>query len=256
MGVRSGFSAVLAASTALIALSLSDGGVLRLRHPARHRVCRTAGPSSGEGFESALAYTVADKLGFGRGCAMGPSSVQQRTGAGPKNARRQSLSVLDHRPASGGRRLSSPYFDVTQVVATTEASPAAGARSLAELRKVQLGVQVGTTSHNAAAAVEGNVPIEVYNTTADAKVALNSARSMDWSPICRPRSRSQESCTAARSSANCRQEQLTDQMRDGRRRRSSRRRNLAPADAVARRCRYGAGVALTRRATSCPSTIH
>jgi polar amino acid transport system substrate-binding protein len=39
---------------------------------------------------------------------------------------------------------------------------------------VKLGVQVGTTSHTAAVAIEGDLPVEVYNTNADAKVALTN----------------------------------------------------------------------------------
>ena len=45
---------------------------------------------------------------------------------------------------------------------------------MADLKKMQLGVQVGTTSHTAAIAIAGDVPVEVYNTNADAKVALSN----------------------------------------------------------------------------------
>jgi polar amino acid transport system substrate-binding protein len=39
---------------------------------------------------------------------------------------------------------------------------------------MKLGVQVGTTSYTAATAVGANIPVSVYNTNGDAKMALNT----------------------------------------------------------------------------------
>jgi polar amino acid transport system substrate-binding protein len=82
------------------------------------------------------------------------------------------FSITDQRKVSVD--FSSPYFDVTQVVVTTDISPAARVRSIGDLKKTQLGVQVGTTSHTAAIAIGGDIPVEVYNTNADAKLALST----------------------------------------------------------------------------------
>jgi polar amino acid transport system substrate-binding protein len=68
---------------------------------------------------------------------------------------------------------SSPYFNVTQAVVTVKSSPAVGVRKVDELKPLKLGVQAGTTSYTAATAVDGSVPIEVYNTNGDAKLALS-----------------------------------------------------------------------------------
>jgi len=133
-------------------------------------------PANGEGFESALAYAVAGQLGYG------PEEVRWvRTpfnGAlepGPKtfDANLSQFSITEQRKAAVD--FSSPYFDVTQVVVTTKTSRAARVRSIADLKAVQLGVQVGTTSHTAAIAVDAGIPVELYNTNADAKVALTNA---------------------------------------------------------------------------------
>lgn len=130
-------------------------------------------PANGEGFESALAYSIAGQLGYT------PEEVRwvrvPFNGAlepGPKtfDANLSQFSITEQRRAAVD--FSSPYFDVTQVVVTTSTSRAARVRSIADLKAVQLGVQVGTTSHTAAIAVDGDVPVEVYNTNADAKVAL------------------------------------------------------------------------------------
>ena len=82
------------------------------------------------------------------------------------------FSITDQRKASVD--FSSPYFDVTQVVVTTDISPAARVRSIGDLKKAKLGVQVGTTSHTAAIAIAGDIPVDVYNTNADAKLALST----------------------------------------------------------------------------------
>jgi polar amino acid transport system substrate-binding protein len=132
-------------------------------------------PANGEGFESALAYAIAGQLGYTReevrwvrvpfNGALEPS---------PKtfDANLSQFSITEQRKAVVD--FSSPYFDVTQVVVTTKTSPAARVRSIDDLKTVQLGVQVGTTSHTAVIAVDGDIPVEVYSTNADAKVALSS----------------------------------------------------------------------------------
>jgi polar amino acid transport system substrate-binding protein len=55
-----------------------------------------------------------------------------------------------------------------------KSSPAARAHTQRDLRPLKLGVQVGTTSQSAAISVEGNSPVAVYNTNADAKLALSN----------------------------------------------------------------------------------
>jgi polar amino acid transport system substrate-binding protein len=69
---------------------------------------------------------------------------------------------------------SSSYFDVTQAVVTVKSSPAAGAKTVQQLKRLRLGVQVGTTSYTAATSLDGAVPVEVYNTNGDAKLALSN----------------------------------------------------------------------------------
>jgi len=112
-------------------------------------------PASGEGFESALAYAVADHLGYQRDDVrwVRVPFTQQRQGA------------VD---------FSSPYFDVTQAVVAVKTSPAANVRDLGGLKSLKLGVQVGTTSYTAATAVGASIPVSVYNTNGDAKMALNT----------------------------------------------------------------------------------
>lgn len=132
-------------------------------------------PTNGEGFESALAFAVAGSLGYTREEVRWVRvAFNGALEAGPKtfDANLSQFSITDQRKASVD--FSSPYFDVSQVVVTTDTSPAARVRSIGDLKKTQLGVQVGTTSHTAAIAIEGERPVEVYKTNADAKLALST----------------------------------------------------------------------------------
>ena len=132
-------------------------------------------PENGEGFESAVAYAVAARLGYPREDVRWvrvPFNAALAPGAKEFDASLAEYSITDQRKAAVD--FSSPYFDVTQAVVTVKSSPAAAARSVAALRPLRLGVQVGTTSYTAATAVNGANPVSVYNTNVDAKMALGN----------------------------------------------------------------------------------
>jgi polar amino acid transport system substrate-binding protein len=132
-------------------------------------------PSSGEGFESAVAYAVAAKMNYTRDDVRWvrvPFNAALAPGPKPFDANLSEFSITDQRKAAVD--FSSPYLDVTQAVVTVKSSPAARVKNLEGLRVLRLGVQVGTTSYTAATAVEGSKPVEVYNTNGDAKMALTN----------------------------------------------------------------------------------
>lgn len=132
-------------------------------------------PGNGEGFESALAYAVAAKLNYSRDDVRWvrvPFNAALAPGPKAFDANLSEFSITEPRRAAVD--FSSPYFDVTQAVVTIKTSPAASAKSLEALRSLRLGAQVGTTSHTAAAALDGSVPVEAYNTNGDAKMALST----------------------------------------------------------------------------------
>ncbi|WP_066910190.1 ABC transporter substrate-binding protein [Millisia brevis] len=135
-------------------------------------------PSSGEGFESAVAYAVADQLGFE------PDQVDwvrttfdSAIAPGPKDfdVNLQQFSIREERRQFVD--FSSPYYVTTQVVVTREGSPAAGATSLADLRDVLIGAQSGTTSFLAAErAIDPTRPVAAFNNNDDVKVALETGQ--------------------------------------------------------------------------------
>ncbi len=133
-------------------------------------------PESGEGFEAAVAYAVAEELGFAE-----EDVVWVRTGfeeaiaPGPKDFdfNLQQFSITDERKEAVD--FSSPYYETTQVVITTASSPAADAESIADLKPLLIGAQTGTTSFQAIESVIApDQGAQVFNTNDDAKLALES----------------------------------------------------------------------------------
>jgi polar amino acid transport system substrate-binding protein len=132
-------------------------------------------PASGEGFEAAVAYAVADKMNYALDDVRWvrvPFNAALAPGPKTFDANLSEFSITEQRKAAVD--FSSPYFDVTQAVVTVKTSPAASAKTVHQLKRLRLGVQVGTTSYTAATAVVGDTPVEVYNTNGDAKMALSN----------------------------------------------------------------------------------
>ncbi|WP_120270954.1 ABC transporter substrate-binding protein [Mycolicibacterium novocastrense] len=131
-------------------------------------------PANGEGFESALAYTIANRLGYAATDVRWvrvPFGEAVAAGAKSFDANLNQFSITEQRRAAVD--FSTPYFDVNQAVVTVKGSPAAGVRNLDDLKGLRLGAQVATTSHTAALAVGGGNAVEVYETNGDAKLALS-----------------------------------------------------------------------------------
>lgn len=134
-------------------------------------------PANGKGFESAVAYAVADKLGFGtKDMQWVRVPFNAAIAPGPKtfDANLNEFSITEER--KNAVDFSAPYYDVTQAVVTIKSSPAANVTSLDGLRDLRLGAQVGTTSYNAAKALNGKAQVSVYNNNDDAKAALTSGQ--------------------------------------------------------------------------------
>jgi polar amino acid transport system substrate-binding protein len=133
-------------------------------------------PESGEGFEAAVAYAVADELGFDKSDVVWVrSTFEQAIAPGAKDFdfNIQQFSITDERKANVD--FSSPYYETTQVVITTAASKAADATSIADLKPLLIGAQTGTTSLEAVEQqIAPTAGVQVFNTNDDAKLALEN----------------------------------------------------------------------------------
>jgi len=104
-------------------------------------------PESGEGFEAAVAYAVAAEMGY-----EGDAVVWTRTtfdeaiqpGAKSFDLNLQQYSITPERAENID--FSLPYFTANQAIVALNGSSAEGATSVADLKDVKFGAQVGTTS--------------------------------------------------------------------------------------------------------------
>jgi polar amino acid transport system substrate-binding protein len=133
-------------------------------------------PTSGEGFESAVAYAVAAQLGFS-----GDTVVWTRTAfdaaiaPGPKdfdfNLQQYGISPERAEVVT----FSQGYYTAPQAVFGLADSPAASATTIADLKDLKIGVAAGTTS---VTYVEETIqPTQeplIFNDNAAAKTALES----------------------------------------------------------------------------------
>ncbi|WP_199440412.1 ABC transporter substrate-binding protein [Umezawaea beigongshangensis] len=134
-------------------------------------------PANGRGFESAVAYALAEELGYERSDVLWtrvPFTAAVQPGAKTFDVDLNQFSITDERERAVD--FSAPYYDVTQAVVALKSSPAASAKSLADLKDVTIGAQVGTTSYDAAVELGSARDVAVYNTNDDAKAALGNGQ--------------------------------------------------------------------------------
>ncbi|WP_318204131.1 ABC transporter substrate-binding protein [Streptomyces sp. SCL15-4] len=104
-------------------------------------------PASGKGFESAVAYAVAKRLGYDKSAVVWQSVPFNKAfapGVKSFDFDINQVSISDERKKAVD--FSSGYYDVRQAVIALKGGKAAEATDIAGLRKLKLGAQVGTTS--------------------------------------------------------------------------------------------------------------
>ena len=131
-------------------------------------------PTNGKGFESAVAYAIADQLGFA------PDQVEWTVvpfnasfAPGPKDFDFDvnQISITPQRAEQVD--FSSPYYTADQAVVALQGSDAAQATSLADLADANIGVQIGTTSLEAVeASIQPSEEPQVFDTSNDVVSAL------------------------------------------------------------------------------------
>jgi polar amino acid transport system substrate-binding protein len=133
-------------------------------------------PSTGKGYESAVAYAIASKLGypkskvkwvyvpFNKAFAPGPKSFDfdiNQISYTPARAKVVSFSVS--------------YYDVNQAIVVNKGTKIASVRSIKGLRSYKLGAQLGTTSYQfIKSQIKPTQSPAVYNQNAAAVLALKN----------------------------------------------------------------------------------
>jgi polar amino acid transport system substrate-binding protein len=131
-------------------------------------------PTNGRGFESALAYAVAQKLGYAKSEVKWVTEPFNSSYApGPKKFDFD-VNQISITPARAKRvDFTAPYYTAPQALVALKSSDAAKASSLADVANAKLGVQIGTTSLDAVQQVvkPGSQP-KVFNDSNDVVTAL------------------------------------------------------------------------------------
>ena len=105
-------------------------------------------PSTGKGFESAVAYAVAKKLGFAKSEVAWTYVPFNKAFAPGKKSFDFDINQISYTPARAKVvAFSSSYYDVNQAVVVVKGTKIASVRSKAGLKGFKLGAQLGTTSY-------------------------------------------------------------------------------------------------------------
>ncbi|MFF0158522.1 ABC transporter substrate-binding protein [Streptomyces sp. NPDC005263] len=135
-------------------------------------------PAGGEGFESAVAFAVAKQLGYDKDAVVWQSVPFNKAFApGEKtfDFDINQVSISDERKKAVD--FSSGYYDVRQAVIALKGTKAAKATSIADLKGLKLGAQVGTTSLDYIDdVVKPNQDAAVYAKNDQAKSALKNGQ--------------------------------------------------------------------------------
>lgn len=133
-------------------------------------------PNTGQGFESAVGYEIASRMGlatvdwvvvpFKQSYAPGPKSFDLDLNQVSFSAKR--AEAVD---------FSESYYDVNQALVVVKGTPIADATSIADVRQYTLGAPLGTTS---ATLITDYIQTEgdpgVYQTLSDSVAALNAGQ--------------------------------------------------------------------------------
>jgi polar amino acid transport system substrate-binding protein len=109
---------------------------------------KVSDPRSGQGFESAVAYEVAKRLGFAKNevnWIVVPFNTAFAPGPKKFDFAINQISYTPQRAKAVA--FSDSYYNVNQAVVAKRGTPIAGAQSSADLQKYKLGAQLGTTSY-------------------------------------------------------------------------------------------------------------
>jgi polar amino acid transport system substrate-binding protein len=172
----SGGSATTSNSCAVDNLNLLKPGTLTIAtdQPAYDPWYANNNPSNGKGFESAVAYAVAKRLGFSRTqvhWVVEPFNKSYAPGTKDFDFDINQISITPARAKVVD--FSTGYYRAAQAVIVLDNSRYANATSLAALKGARIGAQIGTTSLQAAQDdIKPTSQVAVFDDTNAAKQAL------------------------------------------------------------------------------------
>jgi polar amino acid transport system substrate-binding protein len=135
-------------------------------------------PTNGKGFESAVAYAIAAKLGYAKDevkWTVVPFNASYAPGPKQFDFDVNQISITPKRQKVVD--FSAPYFTAPQALVVPKGSKLVDAKSLADVRAAKIGVQVGTTSFDAVKEVmKPDTEPKVFNNSTDVVTALKQGQ--------------------------------------------------------------------------------
>lgn len=135
-------------------------------------------PANGKGYESAVAYAVAEELGFAKdevAWVVEPFNKSYAPGKKDFDFDINQISITPQREKAVD--FSEGYYDVSQALVTLTEGAGADVSSLDDLKSLKLGAQVGTTSYAyIVSQVQPDSEPFTYDNTNDAKSALKAGQ--------------------------------------------------------------------------------
>ena len=105
-------------------------------------------PSTGKGYESAVAYAIAKRLGYGKSQVKWTYVPFNKSFAPGTKSFDFDINQISITPARAKVvSFSVSYYDVNQAIVVKKGTKIAGIRSIKGLRSFKLGAQLGTTSY-------------------------------------------------------------------------------------------------------------
>jgi len=105
-------------------------------------------PSTGKGYESAVAYAIAAKLGYTRAKVSWTYVPFNKSFAPGKKSFDFDINQISYTPARAKVvAFSKSYYDVNQAIVVKKGTKIASVHTIAGLRSFKLGAQLGTTSY-------------------------------------------------------------------------------------------------------------
>jgi polar amino acid transport system substrate-binding protein len=135
-------------------------------------------PSTGKGFESAVAYAVAKRLGFTSTQVKWVYTPFNKAIAPGRKSFDFDINQVSYTPARAKvLTFSASYYNVSQSIVGLKGKPIASVRSIAGLRKYKLGAQLGTTSYQyIVQTIKPSRSPAVYDTNDAAVAALKNGQ--------------------------------------------------------------------------------
>lgn len=135
-------------------------------------------PASGKGFEAAVAYAVADQLGFTKDDVVWVrTSFESAIAPGPKNfdINIQQYTITDERKQAVD--FSTPYYEASQSVVAIKGGRVQGVTDIAGLKPLAIGAMTGSTSAaTLEKAIAPTTAPSLYNSNEDAVAALKAGQ--------------------------------------------------------------------------------